>query len=56
MIKKNLLKGHKIREDDITCKRPGTGISPLYWDNIVGSRIKKTLYEDDLLQWEYIDK
>ena len=29
--------GHVLEEADLTYKRPGTGISPLYWDDVVGA-------------------
>ena len=44
-------KGHVLNEKDITCKRPGTGISPIYWDTVVGKRTKRNLAEDSILQW-----
>jgi N-acetylneuraminate synthase/N,N'-diacetyllegionaminate synthase len=33
---KNLSKGHKITDADIISLRPGDGISPMEWDNVVG--------------------
>lgn len=41
-ITKNLQKGHVITDDDITALRPGDGISPMQWENVIG----KTLTED----------
>ncbi len=35
-INKNLSKGHTITDDDIISLRPGDGISPMEWENIVG--------------------
>jgi sialic acid synthase SpsE len=36
----------------LTCKRPGTGISPLHWDEVVGRRVARPLGVDHVLQWE----
>lgn len=36
----------------LVCKRPGTGISPLEWDRVVGQRALRPLRADHLLQWE----
>lgn len=47
----DLKSNHLIRERDITYKRPGTGISPLFWDDVVGKKIKKDLPKDYLLKW-----
>ena len=43
-IKKNLVKGHAITDDDLISLRPGDGISPMQWENIVG----KTLIIDKI--------
>ena len=36
-MKKNAI----IKEKNIICKRPGTGISPIYIDKVLGKAIKK---------------
>lgn len=51
VVKHDLPKNHKLSEQDLTCKRPGTGISPLYWDDVIGKRTSRLLKVDDLLQW-----
>ena len=51
VTKSNLNAGHILKEDDITYKRPGTGISPMFWDNIIGRQLRVNLSEDHLLQW-----
>lgn len=38
-INKNLSKGHIITEDDIISLRPGDGISPMEWENVVGKKL-----------------
>jgi sialic acid synthase SpsE len=38
-------------ESDITYKRPGTGISPLSWDVVIGRVTRRDLAADDVLQW-----
>ena len=52
VIAKNLPAGHVVTEADITYKRPGTGVSPLHWDEVIGMRTKKALNEDDVLTWD----
>jgi len=47
---KDIKKGEKYTEDNITIKRPGTGISPMeYWD-IVGKVIQQDFYEDEVIK------
>lgn len=48
-IKKNLVKGHVITDDDLISLRPGDGISPMQWENIVGRTLVKDKIEFDKL-------
>jgi len=43
--------GVPITEADLIALRPGSGISPMEWDNIVGKRVTVDLPEGHLLQW-----
>jgi N,N'-diacetyllegionaminate synthase len=36
--------------DNITVKRPGTGISPMQWSNIIGKKATKNFEPDDLIE------
>jgi N,N'-diacetyllegionaminate synthase len=38
-IKRDLSKGHIITDDDIISLRPGDGISPMEWENVVGKKL-----------------
>jgi len=40
-------KGDFFCETNITAKRPGTGISPMLWDSIVGQQAKKEFQKDE---------
>lgn len=42
-------KGDIFSEDNITTKRPGYGISPMRWDEIIGQTAKKNYTEDELI-------
>ena len=48
--------GHILGDSDLTYKRPGTGISPLYWDTVVGSQVISPLEEDHVLHWENLSR
>lgn len=41
--------GDVFTEDNITCKRPGNGISPMEWYNILGKVAEKDFGEDELI-------
>ena len=44
--------GSRISDSSVTYKRPGDGISPTYWDDVIGRRIKKDLPADHKLTWD----
>jgi len=56
VVARDLSAGHRIVEADITYKRPGTGISPLSWDDVIGRRTRRALVADDVLQWSDLDQ
>ena len=45
----DISKGDKLTEDNITIKRPGTGISPMKWDEIIGSLAQRDYKSDELI-------
>ena len=46
--------GEKIAREDISIKRPGTGIAPKYLDLVIGTRASRRIEEDQVLQWDDI--
>jgi N-acetylneuraminate synthase len=56
VLDRDIPAGHVISEDDITYKRPGTGISPLYWDEVIGCKSNYDLKSDSILHWQDITK
>lgn len=51
VLTKRLTAGHIISEGDLTCKRPASGINPLFWDEVIGKKILRDLGPDHILQW-----
>jgi len=43
-------KGERFSEENLTAKRPGTGISPMEWDNIMGKSSNDNYKVDDLIK------
>ncbi len=41
--------GEKFTNHNLTAKRPGTGISPMRWDEILGKHAQKKYVEDELI-------
>ena len=55
VIARDLPAGHVISESDITYKRPGTGVSPMFWDEVIGKKTLRALAGDDVLQWSDLE-
>jgi N,N'-diacetyllegionaminate synthase len=52
---RELESGRKLTEEDLTCKRPGTGIPPGDWDKVLGRQVKQPVAKDTVLQWSMLD-
>lgn len=49
VAKTQIKKGNPFTENNITIKRPGTGISPMLWDTMIGKIATRDYDEDDLI-------
>ena len=49
VAKCDIKKGEIFSDANITTKRPGNGISPMMWDEIVGKKANKDYQEDELI-------
>ena len=47
---RNIRKDEFFTEDNLTVKRPGNGISPLKWFEVLGKRAKRDFNEDELIE------
>lgn len=56
IARKSIVAKTKIKKDDIfseeniCAKRPGTGISPMEWDKVIGLKSKKDFDQDELIE------
>ena len=50
VVAKKIVKGESFTVENLTVKRPGTGISPMQWDEVIGKTAKKDFEEDDLIE------
>ena len=44
---REIARGEVLTADDLAVKRPGTGMSPLCWDDLVGRRASRDYHADD---------
>ncbi|WMJ78645.1 MULTISPECIES: N-acetylneuraminate synthase [unclassified Sedimentibacter] len=50
IAKTAIKKGDLFTEENITVKRPGNGISPMRWFNVLGRNAKRNFEEDELIE------
>lgn len=46
---RDIRRGELLTEENITVKRPGSGLSPMLWDNVIGTRAKHDFDRDTLI-------
>lgn len=51
---RDLKAGDSVKAEDLVCKRPGTGISPVELDSVLGKQLKCDLPADSLLTFEHL--
>lgn len=49
VAKKQIRAGETFSEENITVKRPGTGISPVHWDQVIGRAADRNYEKDDFI-------
>ena len=54
VLTRSMKAGEKIKESDIIAKRPGIGISPKFYDIVIGRTLRRDLDEDAILTWDMI--
>ncbi|MCI8889316.1 MAG: acetylneuraminic acid synthetase [Hungatella sp.] len=54
VLTRNMKAGEVISKEDLIPKRPGTGISPVYTDVVVGRCIVRDAAEDTILTWDLV--
>lgn len=56
VLDKAVRSGEVITATHLTCKRPGTGISPLHWEEVIGMRARRDLDADTVLAWSDLER
>ena len=49
VAERNIRKGEAFTEENLTVKRPGTGISPMRWDEVIGRKASRNFNEDEII-------
>ena len=48
----NIKEGDRFTPENLICKRPAHGISPVHWDEIIGKVATSTILDDELINWK----
>ena len=51
---RDLKSGMVLGPGDITVKSPGTGVSPLEWDDMIGAKLLGSVKKDQMILWEMV--
>jgi len=55
LVAKRLIPQNKIIEpDDLTWKRPGTGISPVFMEQVIGRKTLTAIDKDAVMEWSFL--
>ncbi len=46
----NISKGEELTPDNLSCKRPGNGISPIHWYEVIGTKAIRDFQPDELIE------
>lgn len=55
VVSRDIKDGETLTENDLICKRPGTGIAPTETKYVIGKKLKKDYENDELLKWEDLE-
>lgn len=50
VAKRDILQGEVLTEENLTTKRPGSGLSPMRWHEVMGTKAIRNFKEDDLIE------
>ena len=50
VARKAIQAGEMFKIENLTAKRPGTGISPMYFDEVLGKKARRNFAEDELIE------
>lgn len=56
VFSRDLPAGHVMTSADLTTRCPRAGVSPMYWDEVVGGVLRHSVKHEQPVQWEMLEK
>lgn len=56
VARRHIAAGQVLVAEDLTCKRPGTGVRPRYLEQFIGLRARRDIAADELLDWTLFER
>ena len=50
MAARAIRQGETLTAENLAVKRPGTGVSPMRWDEVIGMKAVRDFEEDELIE------
>ena len=50
MAARDIAKGEILTEENLTTKRPGSGINPMRWDEVIGTIAVRDFEDDEMVE------
>ena len=54
VFSRDLPAGHVLAEADLTTRSPWVGVSPVHWDEVLGSTLGRAVKHEEPLQWDMV--
>lgn len=51
VARKAIKKGEILTDENLTCKRPGSGVSPMHWYSVIGTKAIRDFEPDELIEY-----
>ncbi len=54
VFSRDLPAGHVLAESDLTTRSPWVGVSPVHWDEVLGSTLVRAVKHEEPMQWDLV--
>jgi len=55
LVAKDIKAGEKFSADNLAIRRPGAGLAPKYWEDVIGKKAAVSLSRGDAMSWDAVE-